>query len=496
MASITPGDSVKHGKRRVKFSVNGRRHAIRFPACSWSSAIAIKHRIEDLVADKRAGTGLKPDTIAWLADLGDDLHKRLAATGLVQPRASSLLGEFLASYIEERTDVAESTKRKWNSTHQSLLDFFGEKKSLREITPGDADTWRRKLGGGKHLSENTRRKHTAVAKVFFNAARKKRLIESNPFEHLAATIVSNPNRFRFITPAEAEQVLEACPDSEWRLLFALSRYGGLRCPSESLALQWQDVDWERSRIRVRSSKTAHHVGKDSRLVPIFPELLPYLREAYELAPEGAVYCIHRYRGNETNLRTQLKRIIERAGVDPWPKLFQNLRSTRQTELQETFPTHVVCSWLGNTKAVAQEHYLQVTEEHFERAKGAGVAPSVAHAPKELGCTEYRADRETPRKQGACKMVQHPASAKMTPTGIEHPQDSRGKTELSGGGGPVLSPPLIQVLEKDVRTLSLEDLTGILQEAIDEIRALGAEAQPSTFCKLQIVNDEIQIRFNR
>ena len=30
----------------------------------------------------------------------------------------------------------------------------------------------------------------------------------------------------------------------------------------------------------------------------------------------------------------------------WPKLFQNLRSRRETELAEQFPMHVVCSWIG------------------------------------------------------------------------------------------------------------------------------------------------------
>ena len=39
---------------------------------------------------------------------------------------------------------------------------------------------------------------------------------------------------------------------------ALSRYGGLRCPSEHLALKWSDVDWDKSRIRVPSPKTEHH----------------------------------------------------------------------------------------------------------------------------------------------------------------------------------------------------------------------------------------------
>ncbi|MCP4376076.1 MAG: hypothetical protein GY794_07890, partial [bacterium] len=35
-----------------------------------------------------------------------------------------------------------------------------------------------------------------------------------------------------------------------------------------------------------------------------------------------------------NLRTQAHRIIKRAGLKPWPKVFQNCRSTRETELVE------------------------------------------------------------------------------------------------------------------------------------------------------------------
>ena len=56
-----------------------------------------------------------------------------------------------------------------------------------------------------------------------------------------------------------------------------------------------------------------------------------------------------------------------AGLEPWPKLFQNLRSTRPTELEESFPSHVVCKWMGNSRAVAAKHYLQVTDEHFSKA---------------------------------------------------------------------------------------------------------------------------------
>jgi hypothetical protein len=66
------------------------------------------------------------------------------------------------------------------------------------------------------------------------------------------------------------------------------------------------------------------------------------------------------------------RIIRGAGLVPWPKLFQNLRASRETELAAEFPLHVVCAWIGNSAAIAQKHYLQVTDADFERAAFAGV----------------------------------------------------------------------------------------------------------------------------
>lgn len=58
-----------------------------------------------------------------------------------------------------------------------------------------------------------------------------------------------------------------------------------------------------------------------------------------------------------------------AGVQPWPKPFQNLRSTRETELADEYPIQVVTSWIGNSQIVARKNYLQVTESHFAKAAG-------------------------------------------------------------------------------------------------------------------------------
>ena len=118
---------------------------------------------------------------------------------------------------------------------------------------------------------------------------------------------------------------------------------------------------------VRSEKTAHHVGQGSRRVPLFTDLLPFLEDAHELSGGKGEYVIYRYRGVESNLRTQLHRIIERAHLEPWPKAFQNLRASRATDLVLHHPMHVVSEWTGHSIETMKKFYLQVTDEHREAA---------------------------------------------------------------------------------------------------------------------------------
>ena len=117
---------------------------------------------------------------------------------------------------------------------------------------------------------------------------------------IAASVKANPDRYYFVNREDAQKVLDHCPDAQWKLIFALARYGGLRCPSEVLALTWAHVNWEHDRIRVPSLKTAHIEGMDARVIPLFPELRPYLMEVFDEAEPGTEHVITRYRQRNVN----------------------------------------------------------------------------------------------------------------------------------------------------------------------------------------------------
>jgi len=370
MASIS---KQPRGFRTIQFTAgDGKRRSIRLGKMSQATAEAVKVHVERLVAASITGHAVANDTAAWLAGLDTVMTGKLAAVGLIPRRGTATLAGFLDDYTQVRADVKPQTRVVWSQTIRCLKQFFGDDKPLRDVTPGDAAEWRAWLGGGEKLADATVRRRTGMARQFFTHARRKGLISSNPFDGLPAAVRGNADKFHFVTRAAAQRVLDACPDAQWRLLFALARFAGLRCPSEHLALSWADVDWERGRFLVHAAKTEHHPGHGTRWVPIFPELLPHLRQVFEEAEPGVVHVLTnptwRRRGRTLNARKGLLSIIAKAGLEPWPKLFVNLRATRAVELRQAgFPDHVVNAWLGHTAGVAAEFYLRVTDADFERA---------------------------------------------------------------------------------------------------------------------------------
>jgi integrase len=372
VASISKG---ANGYRTIQFvGGDGKRRSIRLGKVSQRQADAVKLRVEALNASLISKYPLDGDTAAWVAGIGDDLAAKLAAVGLIPERANTLLGEFLAAYITRRTDIKPRTRINLEACQARLVEFFGKDRSLKSITPGDADAWLVWLR--ERYANGTAGRSVGRAKQFFRSAIRSRLIPSNPFEDVKPPSQVNESRKHFVTQETTRQILDACPDAEWRLIVALCRFGGVRCPSELRPMRWAEVDWERGRFLVKSPKSEHHEGGAERWVPIFPELRPYLEAAFERAEPGTVFLINRYRDTNANLRTQLKRIIRRAGMAGWPKLFQNLRASRETELAAEYPLHVVCAWIGNSTLVAQKHYLQVTDADFARAASGAVQKAV------------------------------------------------------------------------------------------------------------------------
>ncbi|MEX1230753.1 MAG: phage integrase SAM-like domain-containing protein [Planctomycetaceae bacterium] len=362
--------------------VDGRRRLMSLDTRSERTASTLFAKINSLITSRNFNLPVEAEVHDWLPSISRNLRKRMTEFGLIgdhQRAAVNTLSGFLEDYISRRSDVKPATRTAWGHTIRNLNSFFDDDKPLIDITAGDAADFERflKAGARQHgyaetttgdaLSAATIRKRIGNAKAFFQAAVEYELIERNPFAKFKTASPVNRKRSHFITLEDTEKLIDAAPDAQWRLLIALCRWGGLRNPSETLALRWEDVNFATGRMLVTSPKTEHHAGGENRWTPVFPELRPYLEDALELDPISSGPVVKRYRDPSQNLRSQFLKIIKRAGLKAWPKLFVNLRASRATELADQFPSHVCAAWLGHTEAIADRHYRQVTDEHFEQA---------------------------------------------------------------------------------------------------------------------------------
>ncbi len=426
---------------KIRFrDCDNRQRALWLGKCSKRSANDTFRHVEELIRATQLSAGADPKTVAWVNALEDPrLSKRLFTLGLVEDENGNTSPKtvlaFMRAYIESRTDWRKPEN--YQRSVDLLKEYIGDDRPLRLLSLGDCQRWHRwmmdttKNGdkpNGKALSPNTAGQHVKRCRQMMRQAMNDRLIERNPLEGIKVDLRSDTSKNRFIDAAMAAALLEACPDQQWRTLYALGRWGGLRCPSEVLRLRWSDIQWDRGRFKVTAPKTERY-GKGERIVPLWPELAAELNTLFAIAGPGLncsadSYVITRYRSTETNLRTTFHKIMDRAGVERFPKPFMALRASRRTELERSgrHANHVLNDWFGHSGAVAETHYLQTTEDDFAEAVKTPEAPSENEANRpqrrgNAGGNNSAGSGSAPRGQDGKKPIKNPPETFQDTSGV-------------------------------------------------------------------------------
>ncbi len=439
MASLSRDSS---GSKRLLYvdPQSGDRKTLYLGKLPVKAAETIKHHLEVLLACKTSGAAWPQPTAQWVAELPDGLAGKLAKAGLMGRRQSETLGVFLARWLDGRRDYKPTSRVVWGQVVRDLLGFFGKDRPLAGIGHEAAEAFRQHLVE-RRLRPTTINKRLQHCRMFFKHAMREALIGANPFEHVQHRGGNVAERRAYVSREDIMRVIDRCPDVHWRVLVALARFAGLRTPSESFSLRWQNIDWAEGRMVIHSPKTEHLAGGDSRAVPLFAELRPFLEAAWELAPEGAVYVVpedlrrralgpHGWRN--ANLRTRLAKIVRRAGLQPWPRLWHSLRASCETDLVRKYPLPVVAKWLGNTSMVAMRHYVDVTDEHFRQAAAEGLSEA-AQNPTQNPTQQGAAQRSILRKLPTQPIPQFDSLQRLaTPFCSTHPSrvEDRGLEPLA------------------------------------------------------------------
>ncbi len=384
------------------YQKNGKRVTIRLGALSQDAAEEISTHIDNLVASSRNNVRLDDRTRAWLENADRKIVERLVRFGFCDASESTAehakrvtLGEFLSLYFKSM-DMKESSRTVYSHTRKRLEEYFGKDCDLSQIDSQAALRFRLWLAEKsnkrdkievdgvarpKPLADNTVRKRTGICRELFAQALDHGLIEKNPFvgKKMKTTVRGNPARQYYIPLETFETVMATAPNARWRALISLARLGALRIPSETQRLKWEHIAWDAKRLSVvLSSKTEHHKRRQVRVVPLHPVIERALVELQCEAADGAEYVFPDIRG-DSNLRTTLLKILNRAGVAPWPKLWQNLRASGATDFARALPSHVAAEICGHTEQIAMEHYRMSTAADIDA--GLNTFPATLCQPK-------------------------------------------------------------------------------------------------------------------
>ena len=368
-----------NGRRLIQVNELPTRPKIRIGKVSAKVAQSVRVKIEALIASKASGQPLDRETAHWLREIDDRLHQKLARIGLVHARGESpqavTLSELVEQYIGKRSKIKPNTLRNYQTTKRLLTDHFGPSRSVSAIHAGHARDYKEWLVG--KYAPATVSREIKRARQFFEYAKAHRLTEENPFAKIKAGSQKNTKRKHFVDQDVIEKVLAACPDNNSRLSVVLARFGGLRIPSEIQELKWSDIDWHGGKFTVQVPKKSHIDGHETKIVPIFPEIRSYLQQAFDEAPAGSDYVLPQRFRQESCVYNDVLSAIKQANVTRWPKLLVNLRASRETELMRQEPAHVVYAWIGNSREVAEDHYLMVTDADYARASAEPAAAPTA-----------------------------------------------------------------------------------------------------------------------
>jgi integrase len=392
---------------RIEFTASdGRRQTLRVGKMTKRGAESVRSHVESILATKLLSEPMSRNDAEWAAGLSETLKSRLHRVGLIEWNASNArLGPFIDNYTKSRKTLKPRTIVKYKHTRNNLTQHFGEEVDLRKITPAEAEAFREWLTS--KYSPATVARHIKQSRQFFKAAIDAEILVRNPFAKVHVGSMTNRDRQTYVDVATISKVLEACPDPEWRLVFGLARHAGLRIPSEALALSWGNVLWAEKRLVVHVDKLERYEGKETKIVPINPELYALLQDQFEATPEGEVNVIHKHRNViGKNPGTQAQRIIERAGLIPWEKTFTNLRASCVTDWAKILPKHAVESFAGHSEEISIAHYRMTLDADFDTISGGGAKSDVIKAQKAplrahaMFCEDPQETRKAPCFRGS------------------------------------------------------------------------------------------------
>lgn len=335
------------------------------------------------------------DLARTVRELQNEFDQRGARSWTDKSSVDAFLDEWLAT-------IKHSLRERTYSDYRSILRRYVRpalgSKQITKIEPDDIQALvNRMIEEGFH-ARTIQYMHTVLHRALKYAVYPRKLLPLNPAGYTLLP-QKGQREYTWLSQQAAERFLEVLTKDKHGLLLEFALVTGMR-PEEYLALQWNDVDWDRRVIRVertlyrrrekadggapwRFEKTK--TGKSRRIVTLSQSLIAKLaahkrQQAEERLAMGSEWMTEDFEGNEFHLvfctergsplnlsnvhRRYFKPILEDAKL-PDMRLY-DLRHSFASLLLEDESVKMVSEMLGHSSTKTTENIYQHVDEGMMR----------------------------------------------------------------------------------------------------------------------------------
>ncbi len=219
--------------------------------------------------------------------------------------SSNIFGVFAKSYFEVLKDNIRDATYQGNLVHYNnhIKPYF-ENKLINSIKPMDIEKWQNELIK-KGYSQNTLMRYKSIFFSIMEKAYINDVIENNPFKK---TNQPKQKKSGIENLLEDDKKIAPFTEDELKMMFSFDGYMGYYIyfavhtgmrPSEILALDWQDIDYENKRIAVFKSVLDGKVNKtkttsSTRYVDILPNVEEKLKEWKKICNSKTILFPNRF----------------------------------------------------------------------------------------------------------------------------------------------------------------------------------------------------------
>jgi integrase len=295
-------------------------------------------------------------------------------------------------------DFVEETYLPWSRIHKgsydddvritSLLMAFFKGRTLAEIKPAMIEQFKmRRIGAGK-APATINRELSVLSKVLTLAVRHE-VAEANPCQGVERFALDN-ERVRYLTEVEEQRLFEAMGDNEQlKDIVTVALHTGMR-RGEIFNLKWFDLDFDRTVIHVRKTKT-----KLNRVVPMNRRV----REVFDKQKRSSefVFTSAKTGGRLMDVKKAFNTARLHAGIPDFQ--LRDLRHSCATRLSDCGEELVtVAEILGHTDIRMTKRYSHGMHER----KRLALEKLVSFTPRQPHAKNVRKEK----RQGARPAVSH------------------------------------------------------------------------------------------